>query len=212
MDYLAVMSSFRRGSDSAKRPSLRGSLSAGPPSRTDISPQVGTSSPFCDEVSRTPRPGEYTHSPYIRRAASYVHFREDPTIEGSTTTLVGSGAQDIKRRQPYAQDKAEADDSEGGDVKRKASTTSIGGYKQRVQMLRRQSREIFEHVERKSSHMFSYSCADRFIQHTRTESILYSSSPSLCCPSVHPRIVLSRSSIPLQTSCISMSASSTCRA
>ena len=72
--------------------------------------------------------------------------------------------EDLKRRQTFGKEDPSYDNSptigppstspkegKGQKPTRKSSIASIGSYKQRVMLLRRQSREIFEHVERKPS-------------------------------------------------------------
>lgn len=93
----------------------------------------------------------------IRRATSFVHFKDETTA--SSTTLVTPGmSQGLKQRQSLNKDDPGFGDSyrstdpkdttEPGDATPKASNAPKGTYKQRVSLLRRQSREIMEHVER----------------------------------------------------------------
>lgn len=137
----------------ASRPALRGSLSAGASPQLDPGVHTRPRGPS-DATLVDGDPGaEPGKAPQFRRASSLVHFKDEADAASSATTLASS--QDLKHRQPYTQGSpaigsgGDEKDSRDTSVDRRASTASRGTYKQRVSLMRRQSREIFEHIERK---------------------------------------------------------------
>ncbi|KAF7799331.1 hypothetical protein EIP86_010563 [Pleurotus ostreatoroseus] len=138
---------------SPRRPSIRSSLSAD--SARSPSQRPEDAYPKCT-LSPAPYDSDTlsvaTTSPQVRRASSY-NAQYGSNTAASSTTMLGS-TNDIKRRQPYdggdysPQPEFVKDaPADGTPTMSKGFSKIQGSYKQRVSLLRRQSREIVEHVE-----------------------------------------------------------------
>ena len=172
------MPSFDPSRSARRRPSLRETVSAdsttGPSQATA---NFQTRAPGLSPSDHITEQQDPRHPGLRKRGSSFVHFDDEVQVFGdrrpaaSSATRVGSrGEGELKRRLPYTEDETprlgsveKFEDPVEPPIpevpveeRKKAShvvAATVGSYKQRVLMLRQQSREIFEHVERKSSPM-----------------------------------------------------------